>query len=158
MTSTANGITAGEVRRRVGHPVVDGDGHFLELMPLVNDEIMSHLEDVGGTALADRYAEQVRGPFDTAVFQADRTAPEVLDRWASMPSWWGNPVADAHDRGRKASSIGSASATPEPWRNRRRSKAQGERGGFMSHRIGKRAGLRVYGKETGSWIRPLRGG
>ena len=56
-------------------------------MPLVDDEIMSHLEARGGTALADRYAQQVRGPFDTAVFQADRSAPDVLDRWASMPSW-----------------------------------------------------------------------
>jgi predicted TIM-barrel fold metal-dependent hydrolase len=98
MTTTEQGITAAEVRRRVGHPIVDGDGHFLEFMPLVNDEIMSYLEQSGGTALAERYARQVRGPFDTAVFQADRTAPEVLDRWASMPSWWGNPVADAHER------------------------------------------------------------
>jgi len=98
MTTTEQGITAAEVRRRVGHPVVDGDGHFLEFMPLVNDEIMSYLEESGGPALAERYAEQVRGPFDTAVFQADRSAPEVRDRWASMPSWWGNPVADARER------------------------------------------------------------
>jgi len=98
MTTTEQGLTAAEVRRRVGHPILDGDGHFLEFMPLVNDEIMSYLEESGGTALSDRYAQQVRGPFDTAVFQADRSAPEVLDRWASMPSWWGNPVADAHDR------------------------------------------------------------
>ena len=98
MAIIESGITAAEVRRRVGHPIVDGDGHFLELMPLVNDEIMSYLEESGGTALADRYQQQVRGPFDTAVFQADRSAPEVVDRWASMPSWWGNPVADAHER------------------------------------------------------------
>jgi predicted TIM-barrel fold metal-dependent hydrolase len=98
MSTTEQGITAAEVRRRVGHPVVDGDGHFLELMPLVNDEIMSYLEEAGGTALAERYQQQVRGPFDTAVFQADRSAPEVVDRWASMPSWWGNPVADPRER------------------------------------------------------------
>ena len=98
MTTTEHGITAADVRRRVGHPIVDGDGHFLEFMPLVNDEIMSYLEESGGIALAERYQQQVRGPFDTAVFQTDRTVPDVVDRWASMPSWWGNPVADAHER------------------------------------------------------------
>lgn len=97
MTATGE-LTAAEVRRRVGHPIVDGDGHFLEFMPLVNDEITSYLEESGGTALAERFRTQVRGAFDTAVFQADRTSPEVLDRWASMPSWWGNPTADARER------------------------------------------------------------
>jgi predicted TIM-barrel fold metal-dependent hydrolase len=97
MTATDT-LTAAEVRRRVGHPIVDGDGHFLEFMPLVNDEITSYLEESGGTALAERFRTQVRGAFDTAVFQADRTSPEVLDRWASMPSWWGNPTIDARER------------------------------------------------------------
>jgi predicted TIM-barrel fold metal-dependent hydrolase len=97
MTATDT-LTAAEVRRRVGHPIVDGDGHFLELMPLVNDEITSYLEERGGTALAERFRTQVRGAFDTAVFQADRRSPEVLERWASMPSWWGNPTLDARER------------------------------------------------------------
>lgn len=97
MTAT-DSLTAAEVRRRVGHPIVDGDGHFLELMPLVNDEITSYLEESGGPALAERFRTQVRGAFDTAVFDADRQSPAVLERWSSMPSWWGNPTIDARER------------------------------------------------------------
>jgi predicted TIM-barrel fold metal-dependent hydrolase len=97
MTAT-DSLTAAEVRRRVGHPIVDGDGHFLEFIPLVNDEITSYLEESGGPALADRFRAKVRGAFDTAVFQADRRSADVLDNWASMPSWWGNPTLNARER------------------------------------------------------------
>ena len=67
MSTTEQGITAAEVRRRVGHPVVDGDGHFLELMPLVNDEIMSYLEEAGGTAIQGGEGSAVRTLLGTVV-------------------------------------------------------------------------------------------
>lgn len=97
MTQTAIGQAA-EIRRRLGHPVVDADGHFMEFMPLVNDEILSCLDQVGGAKLAERYRQQVVGAFDTVQFPADRRHPQVLGQWAAMPSWWGNPVADPRER------------------------------------------------------------
>lgn len=90
--------SAREVRSRLGHPIIDADGHFLEFMPLVNDEVLSYLEESGGTALADRFRRGSVQPLDTAVFDADRTAPAVVDNWQAMSSWWGNPVADPHER------------------------------------------------------------
>lgn len=91
-------LTAAEIRRRLGHPVVDADGHFMELMPLVEDEILAYLEEAGGADLRDRFRSRPLRHLDTAVFQADRSDPAVRAAWRGMPSWWGNPVADARER------------------------------------------------------------
>lgn len=91
-------VTAAEVRRRIGHPVVDADGHFLELMPLVDDRVLSHLEAVGGAELRDRYRERAVRTLDTVSFEDDRGAASVVERWLAMPSWWGNPVSDPRER------------------------------------------------------------
>jgi len=90
--------TAAEVRRRLDHPVIDADGHFMELMPLVDDEIVAYLEEAGGNELRDRYRQRALWNLDTVQFQADRRHPDVLAHWRGMPSWWGNPVADARER------------------------------------------------------------
>ena len=97
MTATLP-VSAAAVRALLGHPVVDADGHFMELMPLVDDEILSYLEEAGGAELRERYRRQPVRHLDTHQFQADRDDPEVRAQWRSMPSWWGNPVADARDR------------------------------------------------------------
>lgn len=91
-------LTAAQIRRELGHPVVDADGHFMELGPLMNDEIVSYLEETGGAALRDRFIASTSNVLDTAVFPADRTTPDIRRPWRAMPSWWGNPVADSYDR------------------------------------------------------------
>lgn len=97
MTSTS-ALTAAELHDRFSHPVVDADGHFMELMPLLDDSIAADLEETGGRELRDRYlAEPIRA-FDTVQFQADRRDPVVRQAWRGMSAWWGNPVADARDR------------------------------------------------------------
>ncbi len=97
MTTTRN-MTAADVRSEVGHPIMDADGHFMEFMPLVNDEVLTYLEEVGGATLRDRFRAHALKELDTAVFEADRSVPAVVDGWRSMPSWWGNPVSDPRDR------------------------------------------------------------
>ena len=52
---TATNTDAARVRAEVGHPIIDADGHFVEVGPLLNDEIVSHLEEVGGAALRERF-------------------------------------------------------------------------------------------------------
>ena len=97
MTTTVT-PSAAEVRRRLTHPVVDADGHFMELMPLIEDEVLAYLEEEGGAGLRDRWLKgQVRA-LDTHQFSADWNDPAVRRSWRSMPSWWGNPVADARER------------------------------------------------------------
>lgn len=97
LTSTST-LTAAEVRDRLSHPVVDADGHFMELMPLLDDAIVSDLEHTGGRELRDRYLASPIRPFDTVRFQTDRNDPAVRRTWRAMSAWWGNPVADARDR------------------------------------------------------------
>ena len=58
---------AAAVRSRLAHPVVDADGHFVELGPLLDDEIVAYLEEEGGAELRDRYRANQTGPFDTSV-------------------------------------------------------------------------------------------
>ncbi len=91
-------LTAAQIRRELGHPIVDADGHFMELWPMVNDEIVSYLEESGGAALRERFLASASNTLDTAVFPADRTTPDIVRAWRAMPSWWGNPVSDSYDR------------------------------------------------------------
>jgi predicted TIM-barrel fold metal-dependent hydrolase len=92
-TSTA----AARVREVVGHPIIDADGHFVEVGPLFHDEIVSFVEDAGGAALRERFLTSARS-FDTSSSLADRSDPAVRDRWQAMPSWWGWQTADVRDR------------------------------------------------------------
>jgi hypothetical protein len=40
-----------EVRARVGHPIIDSDGHVVEFEPALLD----YIRDVGGSAILERY-------------------------------------------------------------------------------------------------------
>jgi predicted TIM-barrel fold metal-dependent hydrolase len=91
-------LTAAEIRRRIGHPIVDADGHFMELMPLVDDEILGLLEETGGAELREAFRQRPVRVLDTVRFQADRSHPDVAGKWQAMSSWWGNPVDDARER------------------------------------------------------------
>ena len=96
--SVVKHLTAAAIREKVGHPIVDADGHFMEFIPLVEDEIVTYLEEEGGAELRDRYLVHRPTALDTAVFADARTDPSIVDRWIAMPSWWGNPVSDPVDR------------------------------------------------------------
>ena len=42
----------GEIRRRIGHPIVDADGHQLETVPVLLD----YIREIGGSAMPERFA------------------------------------------------------------------------------------------------------
>ena len=73
-------------RRAFGHPVIDADGHFVELAPVLDDALLAHLTEVGGAALRDRYVTSHHSPFDTSTVLAGRDAPSVQADWRPMPS------------------------------------------------------------------------
>src|SRR4051812_353584 len=50
MDSFEASTTAKRIRRRLDHPILDGDGHQLECMPMV----LSILSDLAGRGVADR--------------------------------------------------------------------------------------------------------
>jgi predicted TIM-barrel fold metal-dependent hydrolase len=90
--------SAATVRARCGHPIIDADGHFVELAPILHDEIMATLDDVGGRALQERYLAGPVRPTDTSAILGGRTLSGARDTWSAMPSWWGWPTANVRDR------------------------------------------------------------
>jgi predicted TIM-barrel fold metal-dependent hydrolase len=91
---------ARRVREQLDHPIIDADGHFVEIGPLLGDEVLSYVEDVGGAALRDRYLSSGIAPTDTSTILAGRADdPNVRREWRAMPSWWGWPTRNVRDRG-----------------------------------------------------------
>ena len=95
MTTTPT--QAARVRSQVDHPIIDADGHFVELGPLLQDEVISDVEDAGGAALRERFLATAKS-FDTSSSLADRGDPDVRRQWKAMPSWWGWQTAGVRDR------------------------------------------------------------
>jgi predicted TIM-barrel fold metal-dependent hydrolase len=91
-------IKASEVRHRVGHPIIDADGHFVELGPILEEELVAYLEEAGGPTLRDKYLKGFAKPFDTSTVLAGRENAAVREQWRAMPSWWGWQTKNTYDR------------------------------------------------------------
>jgi predicted TIM-barrel fold metal-dependent hydrolase len=95
MTTTPT--EAARVRSRVDHPIIDADGHFVEVGPLLHDEVVTYVEDAGGGALRERFLD-IAASFDTSSSLAHRGDAAVRHGWKAMPSWWGWQTAAVRDR------------------------------------------------------------
>lgn len=89
---------ASRIRAELDHPVIDADGHFVELAPVLDDALLASLEAEGGSELRDRYLSSRAAPFDTSTVLAGRTASARHDDWTAMPSWWGWQTRNTRDR------------------------------------------------------------
>jgi predicted TIM-barrel fold metal-dependent hydrolase len=88
---------AARIRAGLDHPVIDADGHFVELAPVLDDALMDFLEAEGGSFLRDRYLASRSTPFDTSTVLTGRTAAARRE-WKAMPSWWGWQTRNTRDR------------------------------------------------------------
>jgi predicted TIM-barrel fold metal-dependent hydrolase len=85
-------LTSAEIREEIGHPIVDADGHVLEVL----DATHPYLREALGAPLFDRWRE--RGPL-ARVSQRPRTPDERRRTRTPQGSWWGGPPAsNACDR------------------------------------------------------------
>ena len=41
---------AAEIRSGLSHPIIDADGHFVEVAPLLNEEMLTYLEEMGAVS------------------------------------------------------------------------------------------------------------
>jgi predicted TIM-barrel fold metal-dependent hydrolase len=80
----------GSVRAAVGHPIVDGDGHVVEPLPVVAD----YIRRVAGADVADRFAGS-SGAF--TVRAGPGAAQRGLKPGTAISPWWALP-ADARER------------------------------------------------------------
>lgn len=82
-----NQSNAADIRAQLGHPVIDADGHLIEIPSLFSDI----LGDVAGTHVQARWRAMTSG-------EAPRGASErEADRWLACPPWYSVPP-DARDR------------------------------------------------------------
>ena len=65
---------------------------------VLDDELLSYLEEAGGPRLRDRYLAGTAKPFDTSTALANRDHPAVREKWLAMPSWWGWQTRNTLDR------------------------------------------------------------
>lgn len=72
------------VRARLSHPVIDGDGHWLEPVPIFLD----YLQQVGGPSLVARFRRVAQ---EDEWYRLSRQ--ERFDRRLKRPTWWGEPAA-----------------------------------------------------------------
>ena len=70
---------AEEIRSSLGYPVIDGDAHLVEYVPLS----LQYLKDLGGAKIAERFAEDRRKGGWYALSSQER-----LDKRVPRPSWW----------------------------------------------------------------------
>ena len=83
MAYTKNSKSAA-VRARLDHPVIDGDGHWLEPIPIFLD----YLREVAGPSVVDRFVKKAS---DTTWY--DLPPDERMRRRIHRPTWWGEPAS-----------------------------------------------------------------
>lgn len=84
-------MNVAQIRKRIGHPIVDSDGHLIEYLPLVRDI----LREQAGDEAVKAY------DFVTSAGQFMRgLTPEQMRAQAFVRSpWWGLPARNSLDRG-----------------------------------------------------------
>ena len=71
------------VRAHLDHPVIDGDGHWLEPVPIFLD----YLRQVAGPSVADRFVKK-----QTEAGWYEWSPQERRERRQHRPTWWGEPA------------------------------------------------------------------
>ena len=85
-------LTSRQVRARLGHQVIDVDGHYIELVPLIED----YVKQIGGGKAVDAFNRYTVG---RAGMRRGRTGiDERADRWTPNTGWWAFPAANTLDR------------------------------------------------------------
>ncbi len=87
-------LDSAQIREQLGHPVIDGDGHLIEVGPVLLD----YLKQVGGKDLAERYAGVISKK-GGAFYRWYRLTPEERRHYrVGRPPFWVVPTANTPDR------------------------------------------------------------
>jgi predicted TIM-barrel fold metal-dependent hydrolase len=93
MSSTQERSSA-DVRAGVGHPIIDADGHMVELPPVLEE----YVKQLGGGDMAKRYAEAAPVKRFARQQVASLSVEERRDFWATLTTWWMWPTKNGVDR------------------------------------------------------------
>ena len=83
--------TSREIRAQVGHPIIDADGHVLEVL----EATYPHLRDALGARRFEAWRE--RGPI-ARLAQRPRTTEDRLRTRTPQGAWWGTQTVNVRDR------------------------------------------------------------
>jgi len=90
--SSATTSASARLRERLGHPVIDADGHMIEVLPVMFD----FLKQVGGPDMADRAWKAFQGGSVGSWYQL---TPEQRRHHAVLrPAFWAAPAENTLDR------------------------------------------------------------
>ena len=89
--TTPHVSTSAQIRARLGHPIIDSDGHTLE-NPVV---LAEYIKSESGSKVAERFAASGGGY--GLVIPGENLA-EARDRRITRGPWWGMPAANTLDR------------------------------------------------------------
>src|SRR5262249_6241720 len=82
--------TREEIRKDLTHPVIDGDGHWVEYTPVFAEKIRKVTGDLGGNGFLQ---SQRRIPDSLSLTLAERT-----ERGIAMEGFWGRQSTNTRDR------------------------------------------------------------
>ena len=83
-------LSAAQIRKNLGHPVIDADGHWIEFGPLVRDE----LRRIGGDLALQGYSMfPTLSEANLAMGGAEREAKRI-----TQGPWWTQPTRNTYDR------------------------------------------------------------
>lgn len=90
--ATATLSRSARIRQKLGHPVIDADGHMIEVLPVMFD----YLKQVGGPDMADRAWKTFQGGSIGSWY--DMTPEQRRYHNALRPAFWAAPAANTLDR------------------------------------------------------------
>ena len=82
--------TPQEIRKSLSHPVVDGDGHWVEYTPVFAEQIRKVTGDLGANGFLQ---SQRRGPDSLSM-----TPQQRAERGVAMEGFWGRQSTNTRDR------------------------------------------------------------
>ena len=95
------GSRSQQIRSSLKHPIVDADGHMLELTPVLSD----YVYQVGGADARDLFDKSMEGAAETGNAALENgktwfemTLEEKKEEWAPALPWWAMPTRSALDR------------------------------------------------------------
>jgi len=91
---------AAAIRSKLGHPVIDADGHWIETAPVMKGFFLDYVKELGGTDLAARFEASGGLDYDDTVLRPWSELSESTRRaqWTPRPPWWTLPAANTLDR------------------------------------------------------------
>ena len=85
-----SGLSATEIRARLDHPVIDADGHIVEVAPVYEE----YIAKVAGPEVRDRAVAGMKGPLR---LWYDLSEEERFARHLARPPFWVHPASNSYD-------------------------------------------------------------